>query len=102
MACAESILTSQMSCIVQDLVSLLLSVHFPLSSYSHCFQQSSRAEKEVKVYVLLLRGSWRAGRGHATRLEGALCRCLGAGSYFIVSPETARSGNLALFCYKWC
>lgn len=49
MASAESILTSQMSCIMQDSVSLL-SVHFPLSSYSILgFQQSSRAEKKVKA-----------------------------------------------------
>lgn len=100
MAFAESILSAQMSCTKQDSVSRFPLVHFPLSSHSHCFQQSSRAEKEVKAKeacVLLLRASWRAGRGRATRLHSSpqafpqmARRCLGAGGYFIVGPETDR------------
>lgn len=70
MAFAESILSAQM----QDSVSRFPLVHFPLSSHSHCFQQSSRAEKNVKakeVCDLLLRASWRAGRGRATCLHSS-------------------------------
>lgn len=107
MAFAESILPSQRSRILQDSISLLPSVHFPLSSYSRCFQQSSKAEKEVKaeVCILLPKGSWREGRHHSTSchispgspshrpLEGASCRCLGAGGYFTVGPETDSSGE---------
>jgi len=107
MAFTESILPSQRSRIRQDSVSLLPSVHFPLSSSSCCLQQSSKAEREIKaeVCVLLLRGSWRVGRRHSSclhispgslshrRLEGASCRCLGAGGYFTVGPGTDRSGE---------
>lgn len=69
-AFAESVLTAQIGCIMQDSLSLLPSVHFPLSSHSHGLQQSSQAEKEVKagksleeVCALLLRGP--GGQGGA-------------------------------------